>query len=84
MCSSKQQWFEAWDEVYATSADRYQQQIHDMMDMSLVQQQYHEYTNRVCEAGFGPDHDAYEAYWTRVFEYFRLQPVALDEQQSYN
>ena len=82
MCSSKDQWFEAWDDYYAkqdASRERHHDQIRNLMDMDPVEQQYVEYMTRVSDAGFGYDHEAYEACWTRMLEYYHNEPVALDE-----
>jgi hypothetical protein len=73
MYSSKDQWFEAWDDYYAKQHDtreRYHCQIRDMMDMSQVERQYRQHLARAWQAGHGHDLDSYEAYWKRLFKYY--------------
>jgi hypothetical protein len=45
-----------------------------MMDMDPIEQEYIEYMTKVWDAGFGYDHDAYEAHWKRMIEYYENQP----------
>lgn len=77
MVSSKDQWFEAWDDYYAKQDDireRYHQEMQDIKNEPLIEQEHHEYMSKVQAAGFGEDADAYEAYWSRLFEYYNNQP----------
>jgi hypothetical protein len=77
MCSSKDQWFEAWDDYYAKQDDireRYHRETQDIKNEALIEQEHTEYMTRVWDAGYGTDTDAYEAYWSRVFDYFQNQP----------
>jgi len=74
---SRAQQLEAEEEFYAKQDDlreRYHCQIRDMMNMDLIEQEYTEYMTRVWDAGFGYDHDAYEAHWKRMFDYYNNQP----------
>lgn len=70
---TRAQQLEAEEEFYAAQDDlreRYHCQIRDMMNMDQEYQEYHEYMTRVQDAGFGHDHEAYEAYWTRTLKYY--------------
>ena len=76
MFSRKQQ-LEAEEEFYAKQDDireRYHREIRNMMDMEPIEQEYIEYMTKVWDAGFGYDHDAYEAHWKRMFDYYNDQP----------
>lgn len=77
MWSSKDQWFEAWEEYYAKQDDireRYHNELQDIKNYDLIEHEHNEYMNKVYLAGFGEDADAYEAYWDRMFEYYNKQP----------
>jgi len=50
--------------------ERYACQLEDIRNEALIEQEHHEYMNRVWEAGYGTDADAYEAYWTRTLKYY--------------
>ena len=74
---SRAQQLEAEEEFFAKQDDireRYHCQIRDMMDMDPIEQEYIEYMTKVWDAGFGYDHDAYEAHWKRMIEYYDNQP----------
>lgn len=76
MRSSKDIWFEAWDDYYAKTdsiRERYACQIQDARDDALIEQEYHDYMNKVHASGYGTDTDAYEAYWTRTLQYYEGQ-----------
>ena len=73
---SRAQQLEVEEEFYAKQNDireRYACQIEDARREALIEQEMHEYYNKVWAAGFGTDFEAYEAYWKRVFEYYESQ-----------
>jgi glutathionyl-hydroquinone reductase len=70
MRSCKDDWHDEHFANQSASHERHLQQIRDMMDMSVVEQEYHDYMNRVHDAGFGCDSDAYESHWDRLFRYY--------------
>lgn len=53
--------------------ERYACQIEDARREALIEQEMHDYYNKVWNAGFGTDCEAYEAYWKRTFEYYESQ-----------
>lgn len=64
-------------EDYFSRADdireRYHRELEDIRNEGLIEQEYQEYMNRVWEAGYGTDADAYEAYWKRTIEYYETR-----------
>ena len=75
--SSRAQQLEAEEDYFSKQDDireRYHCQIRNLMDMDPIEQEYVEYMTRVWDAGFGYDHDAYEAHWKRMLEYYENQP----------
>lgn len=77
---SRAQQLEVEEEFYASQdaiRERYACQIEDARREALIEQEHHDYMNKVWLAGYGDDQDAYEAYWSRSFEYYKNQP---DEQ----
>ena len=70
---SRAQQLEVEEEFYASQdaiRERYACQIEDARREVLIEQEYHDYMNKVQAAGFGTDSDAYEAYWERLERYF--------------
>lgn len=55
---------------YDDKRERYACQLQDIRNEALIEQEYHDYMNRVWAAGYGTDSDAYEAYWKRLEQYF--------------
>jgi hypothetical protein len=77
MRSSKDIWFEAWEDYYAKSdsiRERYHREMQDIKNYDLIEQEHNEYMNKVWLAGYGDDQDEYESYWNRSFEYYKNQP----------
>ena len=67
---------EAEEEFYSKQdalRERYACQIEDARREALIWQEEQEYMTKVWDAGFGTDHEAYEAYWRRTFEYYETQ-----------
>ena len=72
MYTSTQQVDDMWDDYFSKGdavRERYACQIEDAKREALIEQEYHDYMNKVYHAGFGQDSDAYEAYWNRMSEY---------------
>ena len=77
MRSSKDIWFEAWEDYYAKSdsiRERYHREMQDIKNYDLIEQEHSEYMNKVWLAGYGEDQDEYESYWNRTLEYYKNQP----------
>ena len=67
---------EMWDDYFAKDdaiRERYWREAEDMRNESLMSDEYQEYMQKVYDAGFGEDVDAYEADWKRTFEYAEQQ-----------
>ena len=67
---SRAQQLEVEEEFYAKQdaiRERYACQIEDARREALIEQEMHDYYNKVWAAGFGDDCEAYEAYWERTF-----------------
>lgn len=63
---------EMWDDYFAKGdaiRERYWREAEDMRNESLMSDEYQEYMQRVCDAGFGEDAEEYEAEWARTMEY---------------
>ena len=62
------------DHVFGAQHDdireRYASEIADMRHWAEADEEHNEYMQKVYEAGFGDDQDAYEASWKRSIEYF--------------
>ena len=74
---SRAQQLEVEEEYYAKQDDireRYNCQIQDLMHDQQTERWYTEYMTKVWDAGYGYDSDAYEAYWSRVEDYFKNEP----------
>lgn len=73
---SREQQLEVEEEFYARQdaiRERYACQIEDARREALIEQEHHDYLNKVWSAGFGDDCDEYEAYWKRAFDYYEKQ-----------
>jgi hypothetical protein len=53
---------------YDDVRERYASEIQDMRDYEESEREHYEYMQKVYEAGFGEDCEAYEAYWKRLEE----------------
>ena len=65
---------EMWDDYFAKDdaiRERYWREAEDMRNESLMSDEYQEYMQKVYEAGYGEDWEAYEAYWKRTLEYYK-------------
>ncbi len=58
---------------YDDIRERYAFEIQDMRDYAESEQEHYEYMQKVYDAGFGEDFDAYEASWKRSLEYAEQQ-----------
>ena len=81
MYHSYEQYREHMDHEFASQYDdnreRYSAEIQEAQNEYELQQWYDDYMNKVYEAGFGDDSDAYEASWRRIFKY--AQSGAIDD-----
>ena len=78
MYSSTQQIDDFLDDMFSKQDDireRYHREMQDIKNEGLIEQEHHEYMNKVHAAGYGDDQDAYEAYWKRVFDYYEKQYI---------
>ena len=60
-----------WDDYFAKDdsiRERYASEVKDMRINDMIEADHQEYMQKVYDAGFGDDDDAYEAYWKRTFE----------------
>jgi len=67
---------ERWDDYFAKDdaiRERYWREAEDMRNESLMSDEYQEYMQKVYDAGFGEDADAYEADWKRTLDYYEQQ-----------
>ena len=55
---------------YDDVRERYHREAEDMRNESLMSDEYQEYMQKVYDAGFGEDAEAYEANWARTIEYY--------------
>ena len=55
---------------YDDIRERYSAEIEDMRLEGLIDHEHSEYMQKVYDAGFGDDDEAYEASWKRTIEYF--------------
>ena len=75
---SRAQQLEVEEEFYAKQdaiRERYSAELRDLRMNDLIEQEYHEYMQKVHAAGFGYDSDAYEASWKRTITYYEQQGV---------
>ena len=64
---------EMWDDYFAKDdaiRERYASEIQDMRNYEESEREYYDYMQRVHDAGFGDDAQAYEADWARTIEYY--------------
>jgi hypothetical protein len=64
---------EMWDDYFAKDdaiRERYWREAEDMRNESLMSDEHQEYMQKVYDAGFGGDAEAYEANWARTIEYY--------------
>ena len=64
---------EMWDDYFAKDdaiRERYHREAEDMRNESLMSDEHQEYMQKVYDAGFGEDTEAYEANWARTIEYY--------------
>lgn len=66
---AEQEFFSKQDDI----RERYFAELRDIRAETLIEQQHHEYMNKVWAAGYGDDADAYESYWTRTLKYYEQQ-----------
>jgi len=75
MISSKDKWFEAWDDYYAKSdakSERYHRELSEAMQEHLIHEEYMDYLHKVEQSGFDSEEE-YEAYWKRAFKYYETE-----------
>jgi len=53
---------------YDSVRERYASEIKDMQINDMIEADYHEYMQKVYDAGFGDDCEAYEESWKRTIE----------------
>lgn len=73
---SREQQLEVEEEFYSSQdaiRERYSAELRDLRMNNLIEQEYTEYMTKVWNAGFGYDHEAYEAYWKRAFKYYETE-----------
>ena len=58
---------------YDDVRERYASEIRDLEIDNLITQEHYEYMQKVYDAGFGEDCDAYEAMWKRTIKYYENQ-----------
>jgi hypothetical protein len=58
---------------YDDVRERYASEIRDLEIDNLITQEHYEYMQKVYDAGFGEDCDAYEAMWKRTIKYYQNQ-----------
>ena len=60
---------------YDDVRERYANEIQDMRNYEESEREHYEYMQKVFEAGFGEDCDAYEGEWERTLNYYENQGV---------
>ena len=58
---------------YDDVRERYASEIQDLRVYEESEREYYEYMQKVYDAGFGDDEEAYEAYWKRTLDYYEQQ-----------
>lgn len=58
---------------YDDVRERYASEIRDLQMFAESEQEHYEYMQKVYDAGFGEDWEAYEAMWKRTLEYYENQ-----------
>jgi len=74
---SRAQQLEVEEEFFAKQdaiRERYAHELEDIKRDELIEQDWHDYMNRVHAAGY-TDAEDYEMYWKRVFEYGNRQQI---------
>ena len=74
---SRAQQLEVEEEYFAKQdaiRERYAHELEDIKHDELIEQDWHDYMNRVHAAGY-TDAEDYELYWKRVFEYGSRQQI---------
>jgi glutathionyl-hydroquinone reductase len=69
---------EMWDDYFAKDdaiRERYHREAEDMRNESLMSDEHQEYLQKVYDAGFGEDVEAYEESWKRTLNYYENQGV---------
>ena len=69
---SYEQQLERQEEFFSSQdaiRERYACQIEDARREALIEQEMHDYYNKVREAGYGDDTEAYEQSWRRMVSY---------------
>tara|TARA_R110000824_G_scaffold294994_1_gene483394 strand:- start:65 stop:298 length:234 start_codon:yes stop_codon:yes gene_type:complete len=56
---------------YDDVRERYSAEIEDMRLEGLIDHEHNKYMQKVYDAGFGEDDEAYESSWKRTIEYFK-------------
>ena len=70
---SRAQQLEVEEEFYAKQdaiRERYAGEIEDARREALIEQEMHDYYNKVWAAGYGTDCEAYEDNWKRTLSYY--------------
>ena len=58
---------------YDDVRERYASEIRDLEMFAQSEHEHYEYMQKVSDAGFGEDWEAYEAYWQRTLDYYENQ-----------
>ena len=58
---------------YDDVRERYASELRDLQMWEHSEREHYEYMQKVYDAGFGEDCDAYEAMWKRTIEYYENQ-----------
>ena len=65
------------DHVFGAQYDDVRERYHaERLDMEMYdasEREHYEYMQKVYDAGFGDDEQAYEAYWKRTLDYYEQQ-----------
>ena len=65
------------DHVFGAQYDDVRERYHaERLDMEMYdasEREHYEYMQKVYDAGFGDDEEAYEAYWKRTLDYYEQQ-----------
>ena len=60
---------------YDDVRERYASEIKDMRINDMIEADHQEYMQKVYEAGFGGDCEAYESNWKRTLNYYENQGI---------
>ena len=65
------------DHVFGAQYDDVRERYHaERLDMEMYdasEREHYEYMQKVYDAGFGDDEEAYEAYWKTTLDYYEQQ-----------